>query len=242
MPFILIQEYFVKSKFKFIHKYFFLTAIFIGLFSCKTAHHFPSIKSFGGAWENKKTVSTKIPDQILISAAPARDTVPSEDTGFLNQNIQTSPILQAESQNAKWQSSVTKHQPYTIFKAHAKAEDDEELYKNAKWSLFAAVISGMLYFVGYTILGQPAFSFIMWLPALVPGTGLFLLSMLIALAISITIIMAWDVLKKMKKSGQQKGKVFATLAMLAALGMAVSMAPIMAYFLISVLIILLQTL
>ncbi len=150
--------------------------------------------------------------------------------------------MQEKSLSPKFQNPAKKNKPHKIFKAQAKAEDDEELYKNAKWSLFAAVISGMLYFVGYTLLGQPAFSFIMWLPALVPGTGLFLLSMLIALAVSITIIWAWDVLKKMKKSGQQKGKVFASLAMLAALGMAISMAPVMAYFLIVVLYIWLQSL
>jgi len=105
--------------------------------------------------------------------------------------------------------------------------------KDAKDALFVTMGGGILYFISYLLLGQPAFSLLMWLPA-IANPLLLILGVVLVLGLFIAFFMAIRAMKDMKINQNQDGKQFAIIALLGSLGMLISMAPLVVVTLVLV--------
>lgn len=198
--------------------------LFIIVFACSCGSRRNSIvnRSYGGAWIGHETIDTPIelPPTISDTMVISENVIPLQFVEERNnRNRDLDIFISPRKLNPKAKESKSK----------VNRTQDEQSYKDAKISLFTALAGGVIYALGFSILNPPVIGLLMWLPAL-NSVLLTIMAAAACMLLVISLFYAKDALKGMKASDDKKGKQFAILAALASLGMLVSMAPLVIYF------------
>jgi hypothetical protein len=190
--------------------------------SCGNRRHNVVNKSYGGVWIGKETTYTSIemPPPISDTMVNNGNSIPLQ---FLEERNNQNNVLDKFNSPRKLYPKAKK------LNSTVNRTQDEQSYKDAKISLFTALAGGVIYALGFSILNPPVIGLLMWLPAL-NSVLLTIMAAAICILLIISLFYAKDALKGMKASYDKKGKQFAILGALASLGMLVSMAPLVIYF------------